>query len=142
MLVNLSMPLSTTYSPLTNHHIRQFSRYTLAGILMLIANLLLVWFFTRFFGFHYLFSCAVAFIVESFIGFSVNKRWTFKSQIHFKKGYFRFLIIALYSLIAILFITYGLITYLAFHYIWARTISSVVTGIIGYVLDLKITFRV
>ncbi len=109
---------------------------------MLLANLLLVWFFTWFFGFHYLLSCAIAFIAESFIGFYVNREWTFRSSIHFKRGYIRFLIIALYSLIAILFITYGLITYLAFHYVWARTISSIVTGIIGYVLDLKITFRV
>ncbi len=129
-------------SYLSHHHLKQFSRYTFAGVLMLIANLLLVWFFTRFFGLHYLLSCTIAFIAESFIGFYVNRKWTFKSSIHFKKGYFRFLIIALYSLIAILFITYGLITYLAFHYVWARTISSIVTGIIGYVLDLKITFRV
>lgn len=135
--------LSNTYRHhLSHHHIRQFSRYTFAGLLMLIANLLLVWFFTRFFWLHYLLSCAIAFIAESFIGFYVNREWTFKSSIHFKRGYIRFLIIALYSLIAILFITYGLITFLALKYVWARTISSIVTGIIGYVLDLKITFKI
>ena len=146
MLINSSMtPLAVhkhTLSHHHKHHIHQFSRYTFAGFLMLAANLILVWFFTRFFGVHYLFSCAIAFIAESFIGFYVNKRWTFRSSVHFKKGYLRFLIIALYSLIAILFISYALIHYLAFHYVWARTVSSIITGIVGYVADLKITFRV
>lgn len=132
----------TAHSFHISHHARQFARYTFAGALMLFANLLLVWFFTELFGLHYLVSCAIAFIAESFIGFYVNRHWTFKSSVHFKKGYIRFLIIAFYSLLAILFITYGLITYLAFQYVWARTVSSVVTGAIGYILDLKITFRV
>lgn len=129
-------------SHVSEHHVRQFCRYSFAGFLMLAANLILVWFFTRFFGVHYLLSCAIAFFAETFIGFYVNRKWTFRSAIHFKKGYMRFFIIAIYTLIAILFITYALIHYLAFHYVWARTISSVITGVMGYVLDLKVTFRV
>lgn len=146
MLINSSMTLLAThkhtFSHHHKHHIYQFSRYSFAGFLMLVANLILVWFFTRFFWIHYLISCAIAFIAESFIWFYVNRHWTFRSSVHFKKGYLRFLIIALYSLLGILFITYALIHYLAFHYVWARTISSVITGIVGYVADLKITFRV
>lgn len=134
--------LDTLSARFPRHHIKQFGRYTFAGVLMLLANLLLVWFFTRFFGLHYLFSCAIAFIVESFIWFYVNRKWTFKSQVHFKKGYMRFFIVAMYSLLAILFITYALIHYLAFDYIGARTISSVVAGVIWYIIDLRVTFRV
>ncbi len=136
------MSISLFAHQISGHHVRQFGRYTFAGGLMLLANLILVWFFTRFLGMHYLLSCSVAFIIESFIGFFVNRKWTFRSSIHFKKGYFRFFIIAIYTLIVILFTTYALIHYLAFHYVWARTISSVITGIMGYILDLKITFRV
>ena len=101
---NLSMFFRASSFP--TNHVQQFSRYTIAGILMLLANLLLVWFFTQFFDIHYLVACAIAFIAETFIGFYVNKRWTFRSTIHFKKGYFRSLMIALVSLVGILLITY------------------------------------
>lgn len=71
MLINSSMTLLAaqkhTFSHHHKHHIYQFSRYSFAGFLMLAANLILVWFFTRFFGVHYLLSCAIAFIAESFI---------------------------------------------------------------------------
>jgi putative flippase GtrA len=76
------------------------------------------------------------------VGFIVNKTWTFKTDTKFLQGYIKFLTIAFYSFLFVLFITFGLVHYLAFHYVWARTVSAVLIGFIGYFLDMKITFRV
>jgi len=50
--------------------------------------------------------------------------------------------IAFYSTLLILLITYGLTQYFALQYVWARTSSTVIMGVIGYILDMRIAFRV
>lgn len=125
-----------------NERIIQFLRYISVGAIMLILNLLLVWYFVRFWGMHYLLASSIAFVLESVAAFFANRRWTFQTTTEFRHGYMRFLTIAFYSFIVVLFITYGLVHFLAFQYVWARTASTVVAGFIGYFLDMKITFRV
>lgn len=125
-----------------NEHIVQFIRYILVGSIMLIVNLLLVWYFVQFWDMHYLVASSIAFVFESIAAFFANRRWTFQSTTEFRHGYMKFLTIAFYSFIVVLFITYGLVHFLAFQYLWARSASTVVAGFIGYFLDMKITFRV
>lgn len=125
-----------------HERIVQFARYISVGGIMLVLNLFLVWIFVAFLDMHYLIASGFAFIVESVAAFFANRKYTFKTDTHFKHGYMKFLTIAFYSFLAVLIITYGLVHFLAFHYVWARTFSTVVTGFIGYFLDLKITFRV
>ena len=123
-------------------HIRQFLRYISVGGLMLGVNLLIVWLLVQFFWTHYLLACGIAFVVESLVAFFVNKSWTFGSQISFKKGFKRFFIIGFYTTILVLFITYGFTHYLAMHYVSARTTSTVIMGVIGYFMDMRLAFRV
>ncbi|MEI6712042.1 MAG: hypothetical protein WCK88_08005 [bacterium] len=54
----------------------------------------------------------------------------------------RFVIIGFYSTVIMLFITYGLTHCLALHYVWARTASTVIMGICGYFMDMRLAFRV
>ncbi len=125
-----------------HQHIVQFVRYVSIGGIMLVLNLVLVWIFVQFGDMHYLVASGIAFVIESVAAFFANRKYTFKTNTHFKHGYMRFMTIAFYSFLAVLIITYGLVHFLAFHYVWARTFSTVVTGFIGYFLDMKITFRV
>lgn len=125
-----------------NERIVQFLRYILVGAIMLLLNLLLVWYFVQFWHMHYLVASSIAFVFESIAAFFANRRWTFQTSTQFRKGYVKFFTIAFYSFIVVLFITYGLVHFLAFQYVWARTASTVVAGFIGYFLDMKITFRV
>lgn len=136
------MPQSLLHFAQRHEHIVQFIRYLTIGSIMLVVNILLVWAFVQFWHMHYLVACSIAFVLESVLAFFANRRWTFRSSTEFKRGYMRFLTIAFYSFLIVLMVTYGLVHYLAFHYIWARTASTIVTGFIGYFLDLKITFRV
>jgi len=91
---------------------------------------------------HYLFASSFVFILESFLGFFANRAWTFRTTTKFRHGYIKFLTIAFYSFLFVIFVTFGLVHYLAFHYVWARTVSTIFSGLIGYFFDLKITFRV
>ena len=136
----MHQPLTTF--PQRHEHIIQFVRYILVGSIMLLLNLIMVWYFVQFWHIHYLVGCSIAFVLESVVAFFANRRWTFQSDTQFKHGYMKFLTIAFYSFLIVLFITYGLVHYLAFHYVWARTVSTVVMGFIGFFLDMKITFRV
>lgn len=125
-----------------NPHIIQFLRYLMVGSIMLLLNLMLVWYFVRFWDMHYLLASSLAFILESFAAFFANRRWTFQTNTAFRQGYMRFLTIAFYSFVVVLFITFGLVHFLALQYVWARTASTLVAGFIGYFLDMRITFRV
>jgi putative flippase GtrA len=109
---------------------------------MLAINLLIVWFLIRFFSTQYLIACAIAFALESFIAFYINRYWTFHSEISFSVGFRRCVVIGFYSTLAILCITYGFTHYLSMHYVSARTASTVIMGIIGYFLDMRFAFRV
>jgi len=123
------------------HHIRQFIRYISVWGIMLGISLCIVWIFTGIFGFHYLTSCTIAFILESIAAFFINKYWTFGSDMSFWHGYPRFVTIAFYSTIIVLLITYGLTDYFALEYVWARTISTMIMGTCGYFLDMRVAFR-
>ncbi len=68
-----------------SHHGKQFVRYACVGGLMLIISLVTVGGLTEFFGVHYLLACGVAFIIESFVAFFINKYWTFGSDVSFMK---------------------------------------------------------
>lgn len=142
MSVNLKMPQFLLHFSHRHERIVQFVRYVTIGAIMLLVNLLLVWIFVQFWHMHYLVASSIAFFIESIAAFFANRRWTFHTSTQFRHGYMRFLTIAFYSFLAVLIITFGLVHYLAFHYVWARTVSTVVTGFIGYFLDMKITFRV
>ncbi len=122
--------------------IKQFIRYISVGWLMLGINLIIVWFLIEFAQLQYLLACGIAFVLESLAAFFVNKYWTFQSHVSFRSGFKRFFVIGFYTTILILFITYGLTHYLALHYVEARTASTVVMGIIGYFLDMRMSFRV
>jgi putative flippase GtrA len=123
-------------------HGLQFLRYMLVGGVMLFVNLMLVWMCITFFGWHYLVATSVAFFAESLVAFFANRRWTFQTNTPFHPGYVKFITLGFYSFIVMLFCTYGFVHFLAFHYVWARTIATVIGGMIGYVLDLRVTFRI
>jgi|GEM_PF-1070904 len=125
-----------------HRQIKQFLKYIIVGGLMLGVNLALVWFFIEIGNMSYLLACGLAFIVESLAAFSINKYWTFRSPISFRVGFKRFFVIGFYTTLLILFVTYGLTHYLAMHYVEARTASTVVMGMIGYFLDMRMSFRV
>lgn len=142
MCINLKMSQFLLHFSHQHERLVQFIRYITIGGIMLVLNLLLVWVFVQFSHMHYLVASGIAFVIESVAAFFANRKYTFKTNTHFKHGYVRFMTIAFYSFLAVLIITYGLVHFLAFHYVWARTFSTVVTGFIGYFLDMKITFRV
>lgn len=123
-------------------HVMQFFKYIIVWGIMLIFNLMLVWIFMKFLDFSFITSSSIAFVLESIVAFFVNRSWTFKSDIHFLKGYFRFFTIALYSFIFVMISTYCMIHLLDIQYLSSRTISTFVAWFLGYLLDLRISFRV
>lgn len=124
------------------HQIQQFLKYISVGGIILAVNLALVWFCIEIWNMGYIPACSVAFIVESLAAFFINKYWTFRSPISFRSGFKRFFVIGFYTTLLILFATYGLTHYLSFHYVEARTASTVIMGVIGYFLDMRLAFRV
>ncbi len=140
--MNLKTSLEIGHFQVHQEHIIQFIRYVAIGGIMLIVNLMLVWAFVQLWNMHYLLASSIAFLLESVLAFFANRKWTFRTSIGFRHGYVKFLTIAFYSFFVVLLVTFGLVHFLAFHYVWARTVSTVITGFLGYFLDMKFTFRV
>lgn len=139
-MTSISLPFRQLFHQ--DRHIMRFSRYLAVGGVMFFINILLIWMFVEGGHMNYLIAASLAFIPETLAGFYINRHWTFKTNTWFRTGFFRFLTIGLYSFLFVLVLTYGFIHFFAFHYVWARMVSTMISGFIGYFLDLKITFRV
>jgi putative flippase GtrA len=56
-------------------------RYIIAGGTAAAVNLLALYFFTEYVGFHYLASAAIAFVIALIVSFTLQKFWTFQDNL-------------------------------------------------------------
>lgn len=125
------------------HHTIQFSKYFIAGTIGVIANILLLYILADVAGLHYLNATFISFISGIFIGFILQKFWTFSDN-NLKRLPRQ---LSLYSLIAVtnLFLNLPLMYLLVdkrdIWYINAQIIVMIFLGIVSYVINTLLTFR-
>lgn len=64
----------------TNSILIQLLRYTVVGGLAFIVDFSTLYFFTEFFGFHYLISAAIAFIFGLIVNYYLSIKWVFSTR--------------------------------------------------------------
>lgn len=120
---------------------KKFLCFIIIGSLATLLELLLLYSFTEFANFWYVYSSILAFSISSIFNFYLNKLVTFKNKSH--KHFIQitaFFSIALNSLLLNTLIIYFLVEFVDIWYIYSKIFSAIVILFLNYFLNSKITF--
>lgn len=121
----------------------RLSRYTAVGALTFSLDLLLLFLLTDIFGWHYLLSAGLAFLIAVSLNYVISRDFVFPgSSRPSREAYFWFLVIAATGLGIVVGLMYLLVTVFLINYIVARIAVSLVTGLWNYLLNLFFNFQV
>lgn len=118
------------------------ARFVISGGTAFSVNLILLYIFTDFFGFWYIYSATLSFTIALLVGFSMNKMWTFKdnlaNQIH--RQFPLYLLINVFNLILNNSMLYLLVEEFGMWYILAQALASVLIAFESFFLYKRIFF--
>ena len=118
-------------------------RNTLVGASTFALDLGLLALATNVFHIPYYISTPIAFLLAMSLNYFIGRRFVFRGterKVH--TGYLYFVLIAGGGAIVITALVAGLVTYLHFEYLLARVLVAIVIGVINYLLNLYVNFKV
>lgn len=106
-------------------------RFLITGSAGATINMGLLFVFTEFFGWWYLFSATIAFLLSIVFGFSMHKLWTFKdSSMDWIPGQFSIYFgLMLFNLLANAIILYTLVEKFDVWYILGQAVTSIIIAV-------------
>ncbi len=121
----------------------RFLTYISIGVSTFILDLGLLFLFTETFGLQYLVATAIAFLLAVSLNYFLSRKFAFKgterSLLH---GYIYYMQFAIIGALFITFLMWLLSNYTDFHYVAIRTAIAAVVGIVNYLLNLYVNFKV
>lgn len=121
----------------------RFARYAVVGVSTLAFDLLLLAGLTEVLHIPYYIGTPFAFLVAVSINYALSRKFVFKGTerpVH--HGYAYFILIAAAGAAAITGAVYVLVTYLGVYYLVARIGVAGVIGLVNYLSNLHLNFRV
>ena len=102
------------------------ARFVISGGTAFSVNLILLYIFTDFFGFWYIYSATLSFTVSLLVGFSMNRMWTFRDNLinRIHKQLPIYFLINIFNLILNNIILYLLVEEFRIWYILAQALAS------------------
>lgn len=126
-----------------NRALRRFLKYALVGGSTFAFDLLLIWVMTELFHVPYQVSTALGFLIAVSLNYLIARRFVFQGTIRrLDHGYLYFILFAGGGAVLIALSVAGLVTYLAMHYLVARIAVACVVGMLNYLFNLHLNFRV
>ena len=117
-------------------------RNTVASFATFALDILLLWLLVEFAGIVYLVAAAIAYLIAITVQYALSRVWVFRrSDRGMATGYFYFLINAGIGLVATLAMLFALVELAGLFYLVARAISSVVAGVLMFVLNAVFNFK-
>jgi putative flippase GtrA len=125
-----------------NNAFQEFTSYALIGLFCAILDLLLLFILVEYFNVWYLAAAIISFSVITFLGFFIQKKYTFKdySKKNTKQLTF-FIIISAIGLILNTFFMYFFVGVLGFWYIFSNIPTKIFVLLWNYFANKKITFK-
>jgi len=124
-----------------NKTLLQFCKFILVGLINSSCNYLLFYWCLVFLNFHYIISGTLGFILGALIGYQLNRSWSFKSKINYKKGLKKYLFIQLFCLILHNITLISVIEYLEIKDVFSQLAGIIVTTLINFYLIKKFVFK-
>lgn len=130
---------------ITKHKAQLFllARYLFAGGLAAATNLLLLFVFTDYFGWWYLVSSTLAFIISGFVSFTIQKFVTFRDRttdkIHHQAA--MYIVFALFNVIANGGLMFSFVEWAHVHYLLAQVFSGAIIAAWSLVVYRYVIFK-
>lgn len=121
----------------------RYFRYAITSIFPAGTDYVLLILFVEVLKIQYLISAGAAYVIGSVVGYSLNRKWGFKgTKTSHKRGFSLFFIINTLSGIAVLGLLAFLVEVLKMHYFLANFISCALVGVLNFLLNYYITFKI
>lgn len=124
----------------------QFIRFLVVGGVCLVLNLSLLYVLTDKLGLHYLLSCCIVVLLVNYVGFQLNKLFTFTRQSPYIKGetimqFIKYNAVSVVSFVLAVGQMYVLVDFFGMWYIYASAVSSVVMAFINFGMHKYFTYK-
>lgn len=126
----------------TSLRVREGFRFLIIGGTCFLLGLLLVFVFTDHLKLHYLLSLSLALLVVNFVGWLLNRFWTFNVAPRRSLAEFlRYLLVNLAGFLITLGAVHLLVSQFGMHYLWASACVAVGMTIPNFFLHRHFSFR-
>ena len=118
------------------------ARNTIVSCGVILLNLILLWLFVEQFGMQEVPAAAIGFIIANSLQYAFGRTWIFRgTERGVGSGYFYFFVNAGIGLVIMLSLFALLLEYTSIHYLAARVIVSVFSGLTVFLLNAMLNFR-
>ncbi|KND48428.1 MAG: hypothetical protein AB200_01715 [Parcubacteria bacterium C7867-005] len=126
-----------------NPRVLEVARFILVGVLVVVFNLSLLYLLTDIFGFWYLASSVVAYVLSVLLNFTLQKLWVFQNPSlgSTRKQFFSYAIVSLGYLSLNTLFMYILVGYLYVGHILSQACITFVLSTVNYLINQKFIFR-
>lgn len=123
--------------------LKRFAKYSTIGASTFVFDLILLSIFVEFFAISQVWAAGIAFLIAVSVNYWLSRKYVFRGTLRdVKTGYVNFILIAICGLLLVTGGMYLLTTIFSVHYLIARVIIAVVTGVWNYLLNLFVNFKV
>lgn len=127
----------------TSTGIVRFLKYTVVGVGTFLLDLGMLYVATSIIGIPYYLATPCSFLIAVSINYAISRRFVFSdTKRSLTRGYTYFIAIALLGASVTTFGVTTFVTYFGLYYLHARIAMSFVVGIMNYLLNLFLNFRV
>ena len=114
----------------------QFIKFCLVGLTNLGVDYVIYWLLTRIFGWYFIWARLISFVVAVSWSFTVNRRWTFKSDgRNMSAKYIKFVVTSVIGMILNLSLFYIFVDRLAINDLLALFITAVLISIFKFLVN-------
>ena len=124
----------------------KFSRFLIVGGFCILLNLVSLFLLTDKLGFHYLLSCIVTVIAVNYVGYQLNRTFTFgdtrRATIHQDiRGFIRYNLVSIVSFILVMVQMFVFVDVFGMWYIYANILAGISMAFVNFSLHRLITYR-
>jgi putative flippase GtrA len=120
----------------------KFFRYSSIGAFCACQNIAILYFFKSILNLHYIFATIIQMIFVNSIGFYLNRRYTFKTEINnFWSELWKYHTVMFSGFLTVLLLMYIFVDILNIWYLYAFIIVTIVMTIFNFLMHKKWTFK-
>ncbi len=126
-----------------NKSFQRFLKYCLVGGSTFAFDLFLLFLLVDHFEINSTFSAGISFVIAVSVNYFLSRKFVFQGTLRsIKSGYFIFLGIALFGMLAIIIFMFIFVEILHWHYLVSRIIIASLVGSWNYLMNLYVNFKV
>lgn len=120
----------------------ELTRFVVVGGVCFMASFASLYLFTDIVGLHYMISMCITVVLVNFLGWLLNRLWTFRSNsIHTREQILRYFVVNLFAFGITLAVAAVLVSGFGIHYLVANAIVAILMMLVNFVAHKNWSFN-